>query len=323
MTEDFYALPAWAMDVLAVPGGRPGLTLRGDRLLAPDGSEAGRVDQGVVRFGLPSGDCSIDFYNAVGGAHFHERSQVPLAMTTLDTPVYHSYLAKLRQGAETGTVVDVGGGDGRNAWPLLEWGHEKVIVVEPVFAALRRLRMRVVEQHPEWLDRLLLIEADARNLPLLENFADRVLSIEALAYLNENYSIGLAECSRVLKRSGRLLVADRDYEGGLVMQMLYFGGVQGLLKAGFGRDIWDGRPDMLVRSRCFTAQEFAEEFHKLDLSVVFSGGISAMSLFISYLRSRGDEGDVTAEDITVLHRLLSKLGETGAMRRSNVVIAEK
>lgn len=323
MTVENMDLPQWAFEVLATPGGAAPLRRQGDVLLAPSGAPAGRVEQGVARFGLPDGDASIAFYQAVGGAHFHERAQVPLAMTTLDTPVYHGYLAQLRQGAEAGVVVDVGGGDGRNTWPWLQWGHPKVVVVDPVFAALARLRQRVAAQDPRWLSRLLLVEADARALPLAAAFADRALSIEALAYLNEDYCRGLGECARLLRPGGRLLVADRDYEGGLVMQMLYFGGLAGLLRAAGTRDIWDGRPEALVRSRAFTAAEIEAEARRAGLDVVFTGGISALSLLVSALHARKEIPGAEPGQREALAALLATLGRTGTFRRSHVVIARK
>lgn len=308
---------------MAANGGQSKLSLQGCNVVMPDGVPVARVEDGILRYSLPTGDSSIEFYNAVGGAHFHERSQVPLAMTTLDTPVYHGYLAKFRHEAEQGMVVDVGCGDGRNTWPWLEWGYKRIVAVDPVFAALARLRDRVAAHNPAWLDRLLLIEADARNLPLVSGCADRVLSIETLAYLNEEYGQGVAECARLLQPGGRMLVSDRDYEGGLAMQLLYFGGIKAMLRAAPNRDILDGNPKMLVRSRCFTEQEFLEEFRQQGLRVVSCCGISSLSLLISYLRSREALGEVSGADLEELGQLLARLGESGAMRRSHVVVAEK
>src|SRR5262249_59788012 len=95
-------------------------------------------------------------------------------------------------------ILDVGGGDGRNAVPWLRWGFRRLVVVDPVRAALARLRARLAVDNPDWLDRVLLIEADARHLPLRERCAERVQAIEALAYLNEDYSSGLSEGIRLL-----------------------------------------------------------------------------------------------------------------------------
>jgi len=95
------AIPVWAAEVLAEPA---------------------TVVGGVVRCVLPGKDPSIEFYRAAGGARFHERSHVGYAMTALDTSVYHGYLSEFRPDDLNSLIVDVGGGDGRNAMPWLEWG---------------------------------------------------------------------------------------------------------------------------------------------------------------------------------------------------------
>jgi hypothetical protein len=83
-------IPAWAWKVLAKPGGGP---LRRERgVLLAGAQPIGRIDRGILRFDMPAGDPSAEYYRAIGGAHFHERSAVPFAMTTLDTLVYHDYL---------------------------------------------------------------------------------------------------------------------------------------------------------------------------------------------------------------------------------------
>jgi SAM-dependent methyltransferase len=299
------------------------LHLEGDRLMTADGTVRAGIVDGVVRVVLPGEDPSIRFYRAVGGAHFQERSQVGYAMTTLDTSVYHGYLSEFRPDDMDALIVDVGGGDGRNAMPWLEWGYRRVVVVDPAGAALQRFRTRIAERSPEWLDRTLFIEADARSLPLRSGVAGRVFSIEALAYLNEDYGRGLRECARVMADAGRLLVADRDYEGALLARLFYVGGVGGLLEQAGSRDVIDGNAEQTVRSRCFTPDELAREVETIGLHIVASYGISALSLVLGYLRNTGKLTDGDEGRLADVHRLLTTLGRDGAMRRSHVIIAER
>ena len=219
MTAPGHALPPWVYDLLISP--RTGSRLREDngRLIATDGEVAGNIADSIACFPIATTDRSIEFYRDVGGAHFHERAAVPYAMSALDAEVYHGYLAELRPDDLDAVVLDVGGGDGRNAVPWLRWGFRRVVVVDPVRDALARLRERLAAEHADWLNRVLLIEADARQLPLRERCADRVQAIESLAYLNGDYSSGLVECTRVLADGARLLVADRDYEGGQLARL--------------------------------------------------------------------------------------------------------
>ncbi|PYR68346.1 MAG: hypothetical protein DMF88_09540 [Acidobacteria bacterium] len=277
---------------------------------------------GVLRAALPGNDPAITFYRDAGGAHFQERSRVGYAMTTLDTSVYHGYLAGIRPADLNAVIVDVGGGDGRNALPWLEWGYRRLVVIDPAGAALERLRAAIAGRDPQWLDRVLLIEADARTLPLRSNVAARIFAIEALAYLNEDYGCGVRECARAMAADGRVLLADRDYEGALLTRLFYGGGIAGMLAQGDTRDVVDGNADCSVRSRCFTFDELTREIEHAGLRIVASYGVSAMSLVLGYLRNTGR---ITPEDdsrLPEVHRLLAALGREGAMRRSHVIIAE-
>ena len=152
-------------------------------------------------------------------------------------------------------VVDVGGGDGRNALPWLQWGFKRVVVIDSTAAALSRFRARVLAENREWLEHLVLIECDARTLPLADNTADRVLAIESLYYLNEDYERGLAQCHRVMRPQARLLLADRSYEGALLTRLLYYGGVGAMLETARSREMWDGEDEARVRTRFFSTKE--------------------------------------------------------------------
>ena len=323
MTAPAPALPRWAYEILMSPQTRSPLTEQQGRLIAPDGEVAGNIVEGIACFPIPTSDRSIEFYRAIGGARFHERAAVPYSMSALDTEVYQSYLAELRPHDPDAVIVDVGGGDGRNAMPWLQWGFRRVVVIDPVRAALCRLRARITAEHLDWLDRLLLIEADARQLPLRGRCAERVQAIEALAYLNEDYERGFAECIRLMTEGGRLLVADRDYEGGLLTRLFYGGGIAGMLEQAGSRDIWDGNDRSIVRSRSFTAEEFAAMMRNHGLRILSHTGISVLSLILGYERANGRLAAEDEAHLTRARALLGELGRTGRMRRSHVIIAER
>src|SRR5205085_3546043 len=194
------------------------------------------IEQGIVRLPMRTTDQNITAYKTVGGAHFFERSQVPFAMSALETPVYHDYLDDLKPDEPDAVIVDVGAGDGRNSYPWLERGFRRIVMIDAVADALMRFRSRIEAEHPEWLQRLLLIECDARELPLMDCCAQSVLAIEALLYLNDDYERGLRECVRVLGARGRLLLSERDCEGGLLLSLLY-GGVSALVDCARSRII--------------------------------------------------------------------------------------
>ena len=313
--------PAWVNEVLAVPGGSAAATLSGDRILSASGESLGYVEAGVLRFGVPSDDASISFYKSLGGADFHGRAKVGYSMATLDTPVYADYLKLIRPNSAKALVAVIGGGDGRNAMPWLAETEFRIVVVDPIAEGLLRFRHRLENEHPEWLDRVLLIEGDARRLPLRASAFDAVQSIEALAYLNEDYAAGLKECRRLMGEGEHLLVADRDYEGALMLQLLYFDGIPGMLKQAGGHDMWDGAPGNLVRSRCFTREQLVEMAEGCGLHVLQQHGISSLSLLMSYLRAEGRLGGPEDEPLLPqVHDLLKRLGREGRMMRSHVLI---
>lgn len=283
----------------------------------------GAMDNGILRFQMVSEDASMEYYRTIGGAHFHERSALPFAMTSLDTPVYHDYLRDFAPDNHDSLVVDVGGGDGRNAVPWLKGGFKRVVVIDAAAAALSRFRARVLAENPEWLERLVLIECDARALPLANDTADRVLAIESLYYLNEDYEQALAECYRVMRPQARLLLADRTYEGALLTRLLYYGGVGGMLETADRREMWDGEDQHRVRTRCFSREELHAILAARGFEIIEWGGISAFSLLLSFLSKLDRLGPHTEAQLAAVHQLLISLGRSGCSRRCHVVIAAK
>jgi ubiquinone/menaquinone biosynthesis C-methylase UbiE len=314
-------VPDWAWQVLAAPGGGPlrcesGLLWVADRPI-------GRIVDGVLRFDMPGGDPSTEYYRAIGGAHFHERSAVSYAMTALDTPVYHDYLHELMPDDRNSLIIDLGGGDGRNALPWLRSGFKRVIVVDSNGEALARFGARVSAENPKWLDHLLLVECDARNLPLISEAADRVLAIEALYYLLDDYEQGLRQCHRVMRSQARLLLADRSYEGALLTQLLYYGGLDAMLETACRREMSDGEDGHRVRTRFFLYEELRDLVAAQGFEITDSGGISAFALLLSFLSKLDRLKHATEEQLAAMHQLLVRLGRTGWFRRCHVIIAEK
>jgi hypothetical protein len=311
----------WCDDLLAEPGGGAAARLSGDSIVTGDGKTIGHVQGGILRFGVPAEDPSIEFYKAIGGANFHDRAKVGYAMTTLDTPVYHDYLKLIRPKQPGAILADIGGGDGRNAVPWLAETDARVVVVDPIVDGLVRFRARLESEHPDWLDRVLLIEADARRIPLKGGSCDAVQAVEALCFLNEEYEMGMRECRRLMSGAAHLLVAERDYESGLIVQLLYGDGVAGMLRYAKTNDFWDGPADHLVRSRCFTREQLAEIVERCGLHVVDQCGISSFSMIMSYLRGQGRLGGPEDEPLLPeVHALLKQFGRDGRMMRSHVLV---
>jgi hypothetical protein len=106
-------------------------------------------------------------------------------------------------------------------------------------------------------------------------------------------------------------------------RLFYGGGIRGLLEQAASRDIWDGNETRIVRSRCFTAEEFATMIRNHGLRILSHGGVSVLSLVLGYERAGGR---LTPQDETHLGEvkaLLGQLGRDGNMRRSHVIVAER
>lgn len=136
-----------------------------------------KFKNGVLESLFIGEDSGVDYYRSIDGAHMHERAAVMFAMSTLDKVTYREHLQVVRPPSLDALIVDVGGGDGRNALPWLEWGYRRVVVVDPIASGLRRFRARVAEQNSQWLHNLFLVEADARALPLISGCATLVQAI--------------------------------------------------------------------------------------------------------------------------------------------------
>ncbi len=178
-------------------------------------------------------------------------------------------------------------------------------------------------EHRKWVERVVLIECDARALPLADDTADRVQAIESLYYLNEDYEQGLAQCRRVMRRQARLILADRSYEGALLTSLLYYGGVGAMLETVRSREMWDGEDGHRVRTKCFAREELHALVAAQGFDIVEAGGISAFSLLLSFLSKLDRLGPESEAQLAPIHQLLISLAHTGCFPRSHVVIAAK
>ncbi|MBF0612859.1 MAG: methyltransferase domain-containing protein [Magnetococcales bacterium] len=281
----------------------------------------GVIQEGIVRFGMQKDDDqAILYYRRVGGAHFYERSQVAFAMSALDTHVYHGHLRRWQPSDSNVVIVDVGGGDGRNARPWLEMGFQRVVVVDCAAAALLRFRNRVADQHPEWLPHLLLVECDARLLPLISGCAGLVQAIESLGYLTEDYGLGFAECCRLVARSGHLIVAERDREAEYMVKLFYEGGVAGMVEYANGKTVVHENATAQLQGLCFTEEELNRQFSSRGFHVVESRGVSLLSLVLGYLRTQGHLQSEDERWLQAVQNILANLGDHGRQRRSHFLV---
>jgi len=317
-----WPLPRWAAGLLVCPSCGGAITVDGEALFCLYCGEVGRWENGIVRLCASGDDPSISWYAGKGGVQFMERTKIPFTMTSLETPVYHSYLRGAAPADKDCLIVDVGAGDGRNSEPWLQWGYKRIIALDPVAASLQRFKARIDATHPAWRERLLLVEADARTMPLVTGCAGFVQAIETLYYLNEDYEKGLAECGRILRRGGTLVLSERTLEGALMTRLLY-GGVAEMLHVKRTGYLLDGSTEPLVRSRTFTEEELLVVVRRGGFFPVDCKGLPLLSVVLGYLRGQGKISQEEEKFMPKVVELLESLRDTGKAQRTLLVRAEK
>lgn len=317
-----WPFPVWAASLLACPACKEPAGREDGILHCGKCGEVGRWENGIARFSVRTDDPSINWYAAKGGTQFMERTRVPFTMTSLDTPVYHSHLKELAPEDKGSLIVDVGAGDGRNTAPWLDWGYKRIIAVDPVASSLERFGAWAFDTYPDCAGRVLLVEGDARALPVASQVADVALAIESLYYLNEDYARGLGECTRIMSRRGRLMISERSWEGALLMKLLY-GGVREVVRMRDNRYVLDGPAEQLVRSRTFTEEELLSIVRDTGLVVEDLKGLSVLSVVLGYLRGEGRISPNDEQYLPEVIALLKALGATGKALRTHIVVARK
>jgi SAM-dependent methyltransferase len=275
---------------------------------------------GIYGESQASADLATQWFEAKGGSNFNDRMRIPFTMSSLDSPVYRDTLKEFCPTDPDAVIVDVGAADGRNTLPLLNWGQRRVVPVEPIYQSLRRLCEHV--QGLGVTENVFPIQADCRSIPLRDGIARLVIAIEVLYYLNEEHSRGLAECSRLLEPGGRLILAERSWEGALLTGLMY-GGVSEMLQVGVEHYLREGPPDNQIRSRSFTEAELVRAVNAAGLKIVDCRGISLLSVVLGYLRGQGKITENETQRFSEVAELMRQLGRQSQVRRVHLIIAEK
>lgn len=99
-------------------------------------------------------------------------------------------------------ILDAGCGTGASIEPFCKKGVHQIVGVDLSIESLKRTKSFI---HKNNLSNVCLTKADITNLPFINEHFDIVFSIGSLPYI-DNVAKALSELSRVLKRSGVLLV---------------------------------------------------------------------------------------------------------------------
>ena len=120
-------------------------------------------------------------------------------------------------------IVDIGCGTGRFAHPLAERFDARVLGIDPSATMLESARAKTVSSRVEFR------QAPGERLPLEVGCADVVFMSMMLHHLDDR-ALAAAECRRVLRRGGRLIVRNSTRDS-LYPQQRFFNGFKAIVDA--------------------------------------------------------------------------------------------
>lgn len=314
--------PKWALEVLSCPDCRSELKFESNRFVCSRCGEVGSWRQGIASFAVDHKDPVVSMYESFGGPTLYDRMKVPYTNSALDAPVFHAFVRQIRPASKLAPIVDIAAGDGRNTEVWLDWGYRRVVATDAIAPALMRIRDRLAKHKPHYLDRLLLVQTDTRNIPLRPAAFRAVAAIEALGFVDTDYERCLDRCAELLTPGGKIVVADPSYEGSLLTSVLYHG-LEGMLRVKKLYRLPYEQGKLSILSRLFTEKELIETVRRAGLKILASGGTSLLATIIGMLRSQDKLGPGAEKLLPAVEKLLMEVGQTGVMHRINVVVAQK
>jgi len=219
------------------------------------------------------------FYDNIKGAILFERANVKFTRSYFETKVYKSYLEKYVQKSKDVIILDFGCGDGRFVDWFLKNDYKKIIALDSSKACLERLKERLSE---EQLKNVFLVHSDMLSNPLKQDSFDFILAIEALYYLNEEFSLGLKECYDLLRKDGFLLNSEQNKEGTLFINTIFMDipTLSMIYKDSVLEEDYKGEKTVAVKLRNYI--DVKRDLEKCGFKIVEREGMSVLPVFISY-----------------------------------------
>lgn len=214
------------------------------------------------------------------GAALREFEKKHLHLSYWETPYYNQAIERFLKGidVEHAIIADIGCGDGRFTELLIRLGFKKIIATDIDLKPIESLEQHLIETGS--LDKVLLINTGVENLPLKENICDAVLSIGVLYYLNENYTKGLSEINRIMKKESVLINSEPDLEGALY-KSIFFESMEDVLQNYFERYFKEEKGETPYKFRLFTEEEITKILSENGFVIEDKHGLS---LFPSIVR---------------------------------------
>ena len=269
----------WRLDVLACPttGGR--LSGTWPQLRNSQGQAIDVDAHGIVRTPVTA-DRGVQFHELMAPrTGLRQLQHQALHLAAWEAPYYRQILTRfLADLTPAGQVaLDVGCDDGRFTEQLVDLGYQRIVGVDTNLDSL--LSLAAHSRKHGYSEKLLLIQASAHELPLLEASIDVALAIEVLYYLNERYERGLQAIADVLRPSGTLIAAEPDLEGAS-LKALAFAGLTDFLLTLREHTCTETRAGQEFKFRVFAPQELHTLYEQAGLQVRDCRGLSLMPLLV-------------------------------------------
>lgn len=230
---------------------------------------------------------SLNFHNNYSkGAFLRKLKKVQDHQINWETPYYNSIISSYLNNADlsSGTVLDLGCGDGRFAELLLQNGAKKIVCVDFDLRLLQDFAGFVRENNFE--ENVLLIHAGWDDLPIRRDKISLILAIGVLYYSNERYEEAIHVVHELLVKEGIALISEPDMEGFLI-RSLFLNGLTEMIETFKSRSFRESTDESAPKFRLFTEGELRDIFIKAGFDILECKGISMFHNLIRVLNVKG------------------------------------
>jgi ubiquinone/menaquinone biosynthesis C-methylase UbiE len=252
------------------------------------------VDESGIVLGRQKPGVGAEFHARMPrGTTLRELQDVPFELAYWETSYYATAIADfLSSGQAINCVADIGCGDGRFTQHLFDSGVNYIICLDVNLHSLRSLAKHA--EKTGMRDRLLLIRADADDLPLAPESVDAVLAAGVLYYLNERYEQGLSAVCGIIRPGGSLIASEPDMEGASLKALL-FEGLDDFINTVAEKRFSETTGGERFRFRLFSRSELEQQYARNGLVVIGHHGVS---IFPSLVRIGLVRGQLSQEDLS-------------------------
>jgi SAM-dependent methyltransferase len=239
----------------------------------------------ILKCNIESNDAREFYENNSGGAFLRKLKDIKYSQAYWESPYYFKLLDKYLSDIDLSdkTVMDFGCGDGRFTEYLLNKGAKRIICVDFDYRTLHELSTFIESTGNS--DKVLLIQSDLANLPLLESSIDILLAIRVLYYFNDLYERAIAQFYNLLGNSGLLIISDPDLES-FVLTNLVFEDLSSALEVFEKRRFNEVNVQNNLKFRVFTENELNKIYVKNNFQVLDKHGITMIHKILRILQLR-------------------------------------